>query len=398
MIKGYKVKLSPSKAQEELMFKQAGCERFAYNWYLTYCDEYYKAGVKTNPNEASKALNAIKREAYPFLMEVSQDPINNAKQKLQEAFKKFFDKKAQHPKPKTRKSKISFYVDNRKIAKNLTNKSIKLEKIGEMRYRSDYLSDYGERISFVGCKLINPRVGFDGKHWHLSFSVNIPDVFNLPEGRHGIPNGMEVGIDLGIKTLATCNNGKKYKNINKTKRVKRLKTKRKRLSKSISRSYQMNKNGNKYIKTKNIAKKERQIRIIDRQLTNIRNNYIHKMTNEIIKRQPSKIALETLNVRGMMKNKRKHISECKFYEIRRQLEYKAKQRLGIEIINVPTFYPSSKLCSCCGYKYTNSDYERPWSLKIRKWTCVNCKTTHDRDMNASINIANYSETSQAIGI
>ena len=158
-----------------------------------------------------------------------------------------------------------------------------------------------------------------------------------------------VGIDLGIKDLAIYSDNNIYKNINKTQTVKKLEEKKRRLQRFISRRYEKNKKGVSYCKTSNIIKREKELLKVTKRLTNIRQNYLHQTTSEIVKREPSFICMEDLNVSGMMKNKHlsKAVQQQKFYEFRRQIEYKAKWN-NIPVVIADRFFPSSKLCSCCG--------------------------------------------------
>ena len=146
----------------------------------------------------------------------------------------------------------------------------------------------------------------------------------------------------------------------------------------------MNKEGRKFVKTSNIIKLEKQIRLIHRRLSNIRNNHLHQATNKIVKTKPSRVVMETLNIKGMMKNKHlsKAIAEQKFYEFIRQIKYKCEFN-NIEFLQVDRFYPSSKTCSSC------SSIKQDLKLKDRIYHCDKCGLTIDRDKNASINLANY---------
>lgn len=177
---------------------------------------------------------------------------------------------------------------------------------------------------------------------------------------------------------------KPIKNINKTKRVKKLNKRLRRLQRQVSRKYEANKEGNKFIKTNNIIKLEKQIKLLYRKLSNIRNNHIHQATNKIIKMYPFRIVMESLNIGGMMKNKHlsKAIAEQGFYEFIRQIKYKCKFN-KIKFIQVDKFYPSSKTCSCCG------SIKKDLKLKDRVYRCEKCGLEIDRDKNASINLGNY---------
>ena len=195
-----------------------------------------------------------------------------------------------------------------------------------------------------------------------------------------------IGIDLGIKTLATCSNGKSYKNINKSSKVKKLEKHLKRKQRQLSRKYEMNKHGKKFIKTKNIIKLEKEIKLLYRKLKNIRNNHIHTMTKEIVEQLPQEIVIEDLKVNNLRKNKHlsKHISKANWYEIRRQLTYKCENR-GILLTIADTYYPSSQTCSNCSHRLTKQD---KLSLSQRTYKC-SCGANIDRDYNASINLKNY---------
>jgi len=401
MINALKMRLKPTKEQQELMVKSAGCARFAYNFMLTYCSEYYKAGEKKTPTSARDILTRIKHETYPFLEEISSDAWRNTSRDLTQAFRNFFEGRAEYPKKKTRKNKKSFFHDNSKL--EFTETHVRLEKIGWVKYISDQNPPLGS-YKKLGIKVSNPRISHDNLHWHLTFGIRLPSGQVEQETAKLKPTDLELGIDLGLKDLATLSTGEKIANINHSKKVRRLKKRHKRLSKQISRKYEDNKveteeNGTKYVKTNNIKKLEHKRRLIERKLTNIRNNHIHTFTKQVCLRKPSKVVLEDLNVSGMLRNKHlsKAIQECKWYEIRpacrtgrRQLGYKLLKYLGIELILANRFYASSRQCSCCGYKYNQHDYNNiPWNLRIREWTCAKCGTAHDRDINAAINLANY---------
>ena len=179
--------------------------------------------------------------------------------------------------------------------------------------------------------------------------------------------------------------GDKYKNINKTKKVKKLEKQKRRLQRSISRSYENNKQGKEYCKTKNVIKKEKLLLILNHRLTNIRHDHLHHITSEIVKREPSFICIEDLNVKGMMKNRHlsKAVQQQGFYEFRRQMEYKSKWN-NIQVIIADRFFPSSKLCSCCG------KIKKDLKLSERIYKCE-CGNVIDRDLQAALNLKKYGE-------
>ena len=198
---------------------------------------------------------------------------------------------------------------------------------------------------------------------------------DLPDYTDGI------GIDLGIKTLATVSDGTNVPNIKTFRRVRILEKRLKRLQRKVARKYLINK-CNKHNKTKNIIKLERQIKLIHRSIKNIRINHIRKFVSVLVKKQPKYIAIEDLNVKGMMKNKHlaKDIANCSFYAIREHLIRKATERY-IAVRLVDRFYPSSKTCSNCG------SYKKDLKLNQRVYHCDKCQEMIDRDLNASLNIA-----------
>ena len=228
----------------------------------------------------------------------------------------------------------------------------------------------------LSCKKQVANISFDGKYWYLSYTEDVETkVQNLPDYTD------EIGIDLGIKTLATLSNGTIVPNIKTFRRVRILNKRLKRLQRKVSRKYLINK-CNKHNKTKNIIKLERRIKLIHRSLKNIRINHIRKFVSELIKKQPQYIAIEDLNVKGMMRNKHlaKDIANCSFQTIKEHLIKKAKER-NIIVRLVDRFYPSSKTCSNCG------SYKKNLKLSQRVYHCNSCQVKIDRDFNASRNIA-----------
>ena len=228
----------------------------------------------------------------------------------------------------------------------------------------------------LSCKKQVANISFDGKYWYLSYTEDIEtSVTNLPDYTDG------VGIDLGIKTLATVSDGTNVPNFKTFRRVRILNKRLKRLQRKVSRKYLINK-CNKHNKTKNIIKLEKQIKLIHRSIKNIRINHIRKFVSELVKKQPQYIAIEDLNVKGMMRNKHlaKDIANCSFYTIKEHLIRKAKER-NIVVRLVDRFYPSSKTCSNCG------SYKKELKLSQRVYHCNSCQKEIDRDFNASRNIA-----------
>ena len=234
------------------------------------------------------------------------------------------------------------------------------------------------RIPTKNVKYTNPRIKYDGLNWYITVGVEYEKYTCLPTSE-------AIGIDLGIKDLAICSDGNTYKNINKTQKVKKLEKQKRRLQRSISRSYEKNKKGESYCKTDNVIKKEKKLLRLNRRLTNIRHDHLHKTTSEIIKRKPSFICIEDLNISGMMKNKHlsKVVQQQGFYEFRRQIEYKSAWNT-IPVIIADRFFPSSKLCSCCG------NIKKDLKLSDRIYKCE-CGNVIDRDYQAALNLKKYGE-------
>ena len=250
------------------------------------------------------------------------------------------------------------------------NGKLQIPTIGDVRFGSAR-SDFD-----LSCKKQVANISFDGKYWYLSYTEDVETkVQNLPDYTDGI------GIDLGIKTLATVSDGSIIPNVKAFRRVRILNKRLKRLQRKVSRKYLINK-CNKHNKTKNIIKLERRIKLIHRSLKNIRINHIRKFVSELVKKQPQYIAIEDLNAKGMMRNKHlaKDIANCSFYTIKEHIIRKAKER-NIVVRLVDRFYPSSKTCSNCG------SYKKNLKLSQRVYHCNSCQVKIDRDFNASRNIA-----------
>ena len=250
------------------------------------------------------------------------------------------------------------------------NGKLQIPTLGDVKYGS-------ARLDFdLSCKKQVANISFDGKYWYLSYTEDVESqVADLPDYTEGL------GIDLGIKTLATVSDGTTVPNIKTFRRVRILNKRLKRLQRKVSRKYCINK-CDKHNKTKNIIKLERQIKLIHRSLKNIRINHIRQFVSELVKKQPQYIAIEDLNVKGMMKNKHlaKDIVNCSFYTIKEHLIRKATERC-IAVRLVDRFYPSSKTCSNCG------SYNKDLKLSQRVYHCSHCQEKIDRDFNASLNLA-----------
>lgn len=374
MLKGYKIRIHPTREQEEEFLKVIDTCRFIYNWTIEQQKNSYKEHNKFMMNgELNKIITQLKKEEkYNWLNNYSSYIITETISDCCDGFIRFFKKQNAFPKFKSKKKirKLSFPVRGERLL--YSNNTVNFEKIGRIKM---YTNELDKAV-----KLYNCRCSFDGKYWYLSFSKQVDDnqVKKITD-----TNDLILGIDLGVKDLAILSNGIVFKNINKMDAMKKEIKKLKKQQANLNRKYTANAC---YDKTCNVQKTIRKIRKIYRRIKNIKLNHIHQITNKIIKMKPNKIVIEDLVVKDMIKNKalsRSIIEEC-FGEFRRQLEYKCKWN-GIELVVADRYYPSSKTCSCCGH------IKKDLKLSDRTYICEECGLVIDRDYNASINLANYSK-------
>ena len=372
MILAKKVRIYPTKEQEQKLWQSVGTARFIYNYTLAKQEENYKNGGKfISDGIIRKELTQLKKSELIWLNEVSNNVTKQAVKDACNAYKRFFKGLAKKPKFKIRKkSKPSFYNDTSKL--KVKEKKVLIEKVGWIKTN--------EQIP-IDVKYNNPRVTYDNKYWYISVGVEV-------DKKQEELTDISLGIDLGLKDLAVCSDGKVFKNINKTKEVKNLEKRLKQKQRQISRKYEINKikkgGSCQFIKTKNIEKLENTTKLMHRKLTNIRDNYIHQVTTSIVKTKPYRIVIEDLNVSGMIKNK--HLSDsvrkqC-FNKFRQYITYKT-ELYGIGLVIADRFYPSSKTCSECG------SIKKDLKLKDRVYRCPHCGVVIDRDYNASLNLSMY---------
>ena len=377
--------LCPNNKQKTKLFQYANTARFAYNWALEKEQENHKNGGKfISDGDLRKEFTKLKKtDKYAWLNEVSNNVTKQAVKDACDAYKRFFKGLSKFPRFKSRKNSTpGFYQDNIKI--QFTDTHVKVEGFAASKKKNKQkmnwirLAEHG-RIPTNG-KYTNPRIKFDGINWWITVGIEAEEITVHPSNE-----GM--GIDLGIKNLAVCSDKNKYKNINRIQKVKKLEKRKRRLQRSLSRRYEQNKKGESYCKTGNIVKREKELLKLNHRLTNIRQNHLHQTTSKIIKREPSFICMEDLNVKGMMKNRHlsKAVQQQSFGEFRRQMEYKAMWN-NIPVIFADRFFPSSKLCSCCG------KIKKDLKLSDRVYKCE-CGNVIDRDDQASLNLKRYGEMS-----
>lgn len=361
-----KIRLYLTKEQEALFVEFANTARFAYNECLAYRKSEYEKDNKVGQKECIKHLQDLKySDAYSWLQKTPEAITKQAVKDLDKAYRKFFKEHKGFPKfHRKNKTPLSFYqrTDN---FKQIDDTHIKVTGIKTP-------------VKCHKCKIpekvVNTRIKYDGKYWYLTYAYE-------KQVKPKTVTDKTLGVDLGIKEYAVCSDGTVYGNINKTDTIRRLEKRKKRLQRQLSRKYEMNKQGKKFIKTENIKRLEQRIRLLDRKLANIRDNYAHTVTKELILKQPKAIVIEDLNVKGMMKNKylSHAIGQQCWNKTRQYLTYKA-ELYGIPLVVADRRYPSSKKCSKCG------NIKHDLKLSDRIYKCSVCGLVLDRDYNASLNL------------
>lgn len=374
MIKSFKIRLYPTKEQEQLMRMHIGCCRFIWNYMLDIQHKNHEAGEKyLSAFSMMNLLKPLKNDGeHSWLYDVSSRSLQVICSDVDKAYQRLFRKQAKKPRFKSKKkSKQSFPVAEIIWFKD---NIVTVQKLGKVKFKSDFEFPNG-----IGNKFTNPRISNINGKWMLSFGMEC-------ENQAPMLNDCSMGIDLGVKDLAIaeCNGQIVFHNINKSKRMRLLNKKLNHLQRTISRKYEANRQGNKYIKTRNIEREELKSRRIYSRIANIRNNYIHQCTHALVSMLPQRVVMENLNVTGMMKNKHlsRAIQEQCFGEFIRQMRYKCEWN-GIEFVQADRFYPSSRTCSCCGTVKTDL------KLRDRTYHCDACGLVIDRDYNAAINLSRY---------
>ena len=361
MILAHKIQLDPNNKQRTYLAKACGVARFAYNWALEQWKSRFEAGEKVTETSLRRELNAIKRDSYPWMLEVTKCAPQLAIMDLGDAFRNFFAKRAGFPKFKKKGVNDSFSISNDQFA--ISGKSIRIPNLGRVRM--------AEELRFDG-KITGATVSRKADRWFVSVQVEM----ELPAPIHN-SESQAVGVDLGVTDLITLSDGTK---ITGTKPHKALLSRLRNLNKSLSRKKGAKK-GEK--KSRNFINTQNQLSRLHAKIANIRNDETHKLTT-MLTQNYGIIGIEDLNVSGMVKNHKlaRAILDMSFFEFRRQLEYKAIIT-GSVVAVADRFYASSKLCSGCGAK--NNEL----TLSMRAWACPACGQWHDRDTNAAINLKNY---------
>ena len=367
MLMAHKIALDPNNTQATYFARAAGTARFAYNWALDEWQRQYDAWKQDNslpkPSQAAlrRQLNALKRERFPWMLEVTKNAPQMAIIQLGEAFKNFWAGRAKFPKFRKKGVDDRFTLTNDRF--RVEGPRIRIPNLGWVRMR--------ESLRFTG-KILSATISRVADRWFVSITVDTHDGSHLPKAE----NQGAVGVDLGVSALATLSTGEPP--IPGPKAHKALLDRLRRLSRSLSR------------KTKGSANRHKakaKLARLHARIAAIRSDALHKLTTDLTRRFHT-IGIEDLNVRGMMANRHlaRSIADMGFFEFRRQLEYKAAMRGGVVQV-ADRFYASSKTCSACGHKLD------ALPLSVREWTCLACGVIHDRDLNAAINLKNMAVSS-----
>lgn len=382
MLKAYKIEIKPTEKQKEKINKTIGVCKFIYNFYLSKNKEYYEETKKfMSANEFSKWLNnefIPNNKSYLWIKEVSSKAVKQSIYNAEKAFKKFFKGKSKFPRYKKKSdTDVKMYVPkNNKSDFPIERHRIKVPTLDFIRFK-----EYG--YIPINSKVTSATLSKDSDKYYISILVEEDKKeAECKRKKEGI------GIDLGLKEFAVCSNKEVFKNINKTKKVKKLEKKIKRESRSLSRKLEKKKKKKKNEEVKsanntaNIKKNILRVQILYRKLRNIRIEYVRFVVNSLVKADnlPEYISIEDLNVSGMMKNRHlsKAIQSQNFYYFRLFLIEQCK-KYDVELRIIDRYYPSSKLCSCCG------KIKKDLKLSDRIYKCE-CGNEIDRDYQASINI------------
>lgn len=378
MIISHKIELEANNKEKTHFRKAFGCARFAYNWGLAKWKDNYEKGKKTNCLELKKEFNSIKKKDFSYAYEVSKYATQQPFLNLDKAIKKFFTdlNKGRVSYPQFKKKRIgsgSYYVGGDQV--KLINKDgrsyFNVPKLGPVKMR--------EKLRFNG-KILSAAISQHGDSFFASFCVEIDGEEYKRTHSFSEKSNDVVGIDAGLKSFATLSSGIA---VHAPKPLKKLERRLKRACRQLSRKQHPKTKGDTTKKSANYVKQALRISRIYSRISNIRNDFLHKLTS-LLTRHYGIICVEDLNVSGMMKNHRlaKAISDVSFYEFKRLIEYKSEYRGGT-VIKADRFYPSSKTCCLCGT--VKSDLR----LSDRIYRCNECRNVIDRDLNAAVNLVSY---------
>ena len=380
MLKSFKTEINPTIDQIQKINKTIGTCRYVYNFYIAYNKENYASEKKfISGMDFQKWLNNTylkENPEYLWIKEVSSKSVKKSIMNAENAYKRFFKHQTNFPKykKKNRTDVKMYFVKNSNTDTICERHRIKIPTLGWVMLKEKGYIPITKQGYIIKSGTVSKKAG----RYYVSVLIDIPETEKSELNNFGL------GIDLGIKNFAIVSNGIIKKNVNKTPKLKKLEKKLKREQRSLSRRYEDLKKRKEKMKgeatKQNIQKQVLKVQKLHCKINNIRTDYINKTIAEIVKTKPSYITIEDLNVSGMMKNR--HLSKAvvsqKFYEFRTKLKAKCDEN-GIELRVVDRFYPSSKLCHCCGA------IKKDLRLSDRIYRC-NCGYVNDRDFNAALNL------------
>ena len=381
MLKSFKTEIKPTQEQIVKINKTIGTCRYLYNFYLAHNKELYDKGEKFM---SAKSFSVwLNNEYIPdnqdksWIKEVSSKAAKRSLDNANRAFSRFFKGQSGFPRFKKKSNqdvKMYFVKTDAKAVIRCERHRIKIPTLGWVRLKEKGYIPTTKQGYVIKSGTVSCKAG----RYYVSVLIDVPDTEKTRLNDFGL------GIDLGVKEFAVISDGVIKKNINKTAKLKKLEKKLKRNQRCLSRKYEDLKKRNNKMKgeatRQNIQKQVLKVQKLHQRIDNIRTDYINKTIAEIVKTKPSYITIEDLNVKGMMKNRHlsKAVASQKFYEFRTKLEKQCKES-GIELRVVDRFYPSSKLCHCCGF------IKKDLKLSDRIYKC-DCGYKCDRDFNASLNL------------
>ena len=395
LLKAFKTEIAPTRKQKGKIICSIGIARFLYNQYIAYNKQLYKMYQRglldsrqkhfVTAKDFDKYVNHNLKIKLPWIDKCGSKARKKVLVNAENAFKRFFDGLAGFPrfKKKSNQDVKLYFPKNNNGDWRIWRHKLMIPTLKQVR-----LKEFGYLP--VGAKVINGTVSCKAGRFYVSIVINIDEKSkynkDLEAAYHITTDG--IGIDLGVKDLAIVSNGNKFKNINKSSKVKRLEKRLRREQRRLSRKYEFRKmkGGATATASANIDKQKLKVQKIHHRMDTIREDYENKVIHEIVKQKPRFITMEDLNVKGMMKNKHlaKSVAAQRFNLILTKLKRKA-QIIGIEFRTVDRFYPSSKTCHTCGH--TNKGLK----LKDRVYICPKCGYTEDRDFNAALNLRDAKE-------
>ena len=375
LLKSFKTEINPTEEQKVKIRKTIGTCRYIYNFYLAHNKELHDNGEKFMSGKSFSVW--LNKEYLPknpdklWIKEVSSKSVKRSIENGCVAFTRFFKHQSAFPNFKKKgKSDVKMYfVKNNPKDCRCERHRINIPSLGWVRIKEKgYVPTTKD-----GYVMKSGHVSIKADRYYVSVLIEIPNNKTADNSNEGI------GIDLGLKDFAIVSNGKTYKNINKSAKLKKLEKQLIREQRSLSRKYENLKEGESTQRA-NIQKQKLKVQKLHHKIDNIRTDYINKTIAEMVKTKPSYITIEDLNVSGMMKNKHlsKAVASQKFYEFRTKLQAKCKEN-GIELRVVDRWYPSSKTCHCCGA------IRKDLKLSDRIFQC-DCGYIEDRDFNAALNL------------